>query len=355
MAENPNDQEKSEAPTERRLEKAFEEGSIQQPQDFYFVAAFVTLIAGVPLWIFLSTAIFDMHRRGFAAMLGLGAGFGIDVLGDLLQTLSLPLRAAALFFVALLAVGFAQQRFRLMARPLRASIGNILPSKGFARLFGVQGVTQSGMAALKVSVTTLTLGALLLLLLDSVFLRADIWTADSALALTIRATWPLALATGALLAAFALSDLLLKRLMTRRQLRMSRHDIKEEMKESEGNPEVKSRLRQLRRQRRGTSRKHPLKKADVLLTNPTHYAVAVVWQPGQGSAPMVIGKGAGLFARRLRLLAWAAGIPILREPALTRAIFRTTEIDAEIPQDLYTDVARVLIYVYRLRGKPLPA
>ena len=166
---------------------------------------------------------------------------------------------------------------------------------------------------------------------------------------------PLALATGVLLAAFALSDLLLKRLMTRRQLRMSRHDIKEEMKESEGNPEVKSRLRQLRRQRRGTSRKHPLKKADVLLTNPTHYAVAVVWQPGQGSAPMVIGKGAGLFARRLRLLAWAAGVPILREPALTRAIFRTTEIDAEVPEDLYTDVARVLIYVYRLRGKPLPA
>lgn len=355
MAETPNDQEKTEAPTERRLEKAFEEGSIQQPQDFYFVAAVVTLMAGKPLWVLLATAVLDMHRRGFAAMPGLGAGFGISVLDDLLQSVRLPLLAAALFFVTALAVGFAQQRFRLTARPLRATLGNLLPSKGLARLFGIQGLTQSGIAALKVSLATLTLGALLLPLLDAGFLRADIWTADSARALASRAAWLLALTTVALLATFALADLLLKRLMTRRQLRMSRHEIKEEMKESEGNPEVKSRLRQLRRQRRGTSRKHPLKTADVLLTNPTHFAVALVWQPGRGSAPMVIGKGAGLFARRLRLLAWAAGIPILREPALTRAIFRTTEIDAEVPENLYTDVARVLIYVYRLRGKPLPA
>lgn len=354
MAENPNDQEKTEAPTERRLEKAFEEGSIQQPQDFYFLAAVVAFLAGVPLWVFLASSIGDMHRRGFAALPGLGAGFGIDVLGDLLETVRLPLLGAALFFAMVLAVGFAQQRFRLTARPLRATLGNLLPSKGLARLFGAQGLTQSGLAALKVSVTILALGLLLLPLVNPGFLRADIWTADSALALAVRAAWPLALATVALLAAFALADLMVKRLMTRRQLRMSRHEIKEEMKESEGNPEIKSRLRQLRRQRRGTSRKHPLKTADVLLTNPTHYAVALVWQPGRGSAPMVIGKGAGLFARRLRLLAWAAGVPILREPALTRAIFRTTDIDAEVPETLYTDVARILIYVYRLRRKPLP-
>ena len=355
MAENPNDQEKTEAPTERRLEKAFEEGSIQQPQDFYFLAAVATLLAGLPLWLLLAGAVTEMHRRGFAAIPGLGAGFGVDVFVDLLEAVRLPLLGATVFFVVSLAVGFAQQRFRLAARPLRASFGNLLPTKGLARLFGAQGLAQSGMAALKVAVATSVLGLLLLPLLGPGFLRADIWTAASAGAFAARVAWPLALAAFALLAAFAFADLLVKRTMTRRQLRMSRHEIKEEMKESEGNPEVKSRLRQLRRQRRGTSRRHPLKTADVMLTNPTHYAVALVWQPGRGTAPMVIGKGAGLFARRLRLLAWAAGIPILREPALTRAIFRTTDVDAEVPQDLYTDVARVLIYVYRLRGRTLPA
>jgi flagellar biosynthetic protein FlhB len=354
MADSPSDQEKTEAPTERRLEKAFEEGSIQQPQDFYFLAATITALAAFPLWLLIMGAIGEMQRRGFAAMLGLGAGFGIDISADLREAMRLPLLAGGVFFLAALVVGLAQQRFRLTARPLRATLTNLLPSKGLARLFGAQGLTQSGAAAVKVALTAAVLGALLLPLLAPGFLRADIWTAHTAAALAWRAAVPVVLAVILLLTLFAIADLMLKRTMTRRQLRMTRQEMKEEMKETEGNPEVKSRLRQLRRQRRGTSRKHPLKTADVVLTNPTHYAVAMAWYPGSGRAPMVIGKGAGLFARRLRLLAWTAGIPIIREPALARSIFRTTDIDSEVPEALYADVARILIYVYRLRGKPLP-
>lgn len=354
MADSPSDQEKTEAPTERRLEKAFEEGSVQQLQDFYVLAAAVTLLAAIPLWLVVVGAVGEMHRRGFAALLGLGAGFGLDPGAELSATFRLPLLAASIFFVAALAVGFAQQRFRLTARPLRATLTNLLPSKGLARVFGVSGLAHSGASALKLTAALAALGALLLPLLGPGFLRADIWTGETAAALATRAALPFALAVLVLLALFSLADLLLKRTLTRRQLRMSRHEMKEELKETEGNPEVKARLRQLRRQRRGTSRKHPLKTADVVLTNPTHYAVALAWYPGGGRAPMVIGKGAGLFARRLRLLAWTAGIPILREPALARSIFRSTDIDAEVPEALYADVARILVYVYRLRGKSLP-
>lgn len=354
MADDPSDQEKTEAPTERRLEKAFEEGSIQQPQDFHALAAVVMLLAALPLWQVIVGTIGEMHRRGFAALLGLGAGFGLAPGADLGAVSRLPLLSISIFFVAALAVGFAQQRFRLTVRPLRATFANLLPSKGLTRVFGLSGLSHSGASALKLTAALALLGALLLPLLGPDFLRADIWTHETAVALAKHVAVPFAVAVLVLLALFSLADLLLKRTLTRRQLRMSRHEMKEEMKETEGNPEIKSRLRQLRRQRRGTSRKHPLKTADVVLTNPTHYAVALAWYPGGGRAPMVIGKGAGLFARRLRLLAWAAGIPILREPALTRSIFRTTDIDAEVPEALYADVARILVHIYRLHGKPLP-
>jgi flagellar biosynthetic protein FlhB len=121
------------------------------------------------------------------------------------------------------------------------------------------------------------------------------------------------------------------------------------MKDTEGRPEVKSKLAELRRKRRSTSTKHPLKTADVMITNPTHYAVALLYEPGRMAAPIVIAKGTGLVARRLRWLAWRAGIPIVQAPPIARRLFRDVDVDAPIPDDSFAEVAQILVRVYQMR------
>lgn len=142
------------------------------------------------------------------------------------------------------------------------------------------------------------------------------------------------------------------------QLRMSRQEVRDEHKQSEGRPEVKARIRNLQHQAANRRMMEKLPTADVVVTNPTHYAVALKYSPGNMRAPVVVAKGADLIALKLREIAGQHRIPILEAPPLARALFRSTELDAEIPVTLYAAVAQVLTYVYQLkvyRSGPRPA
>jgi flagellar biosynthetic protein FlhB len=134
-----------------------------------------------------------------------------------------------------------------------------------------------------------------------------------------------------------------------KKMRMSREDVKQENKESEGDPHVKGRIRQ---QQRAMSRRRmmaEIPKADVVVTNPTHYAVALAYRDGPGSAPRVVAKGAGLVAARVRAVALEHKIPMLGAPPLARALYHHVEIGHEIPVELYSAVAEVLAWVYQVR------
>jgi flagellar biosynthetic protein FlhB len=135
-----------------------------------------------------------------------------------------------------------------------------------------------------------------------------------------------------------------------RKLRMSTQQIRDEMKETEGKPEIKSRIRQLQRQLARSRMMSAVPKADVVITNPSHYAVALRYDLERGGAPTLLAKGSDLVAFRIREVAEANAVAVVRSPKLARAIFFTTEIDAEIPGGLYLAVAQVLAYVYHLRN-----
>lgn len=142
-------------------------------------------------------------------------------------------------------------------------------------------------------------------------------------------------------------------------LRMSREEIKEEMRESEGDPQIKARVRSQQREIARKRMMAAVPKADVIVTNPTHYAVALEYQEGKMRAPRIVAKGAGLIAQRIKEIGAEHAIPTLEAPPLARALFRHTEIGDEIPPALYTVVAQVLAYVYQLQrqrvvGGPLP-
>ncbi len=134
-----------------------------------------------------------------------------------------------------------------------------------------------------------------------------------------------------------------------RQLKMSKEEVLQENKETEGDPQVKARIRQLQRESARRRMMTEVPKADVIITNPTHYAVALRYQEGKMGAPQVVAKGAALLAQRIRELGEENRVPILESPPLARALYRHAELGQEIPAKLYTAVAEVLAYVYQLR------
>jgi flagellar biosynthetic protein FlhB len=354
VAEKDDSQEKTEEPTERRMERAFEEGSLMLPQDTYALGGWVALIATAPLWWFAISAMIARSRDVAAAI----TSRSIDapaLTAALLREVLTPLSAMLVsFLVVAIVIGLAQQRFRIQFRPLRASLENLSPMRGVGRIFGGKALVQTAFNAAKLAVTGLVFAAVLQSMLARYRTIGVGGSAREAGHLAFEAALllvPLALLT---LAGFALVDLLVKKFSNRAQLRMSRQELKEELKESEGRPELKSKLAELRRKRRTTSRKHPLKSADVMVVNPTHYAVALLYEPGRMSAPIVIAKGAGLVARRLRWLAWRESVPIMRVPPVARRLYREVAVDEAIPDDSFAEVAQILVQVYKVRRRGGP-
>jgi len=142
-----------------------------------------------------------------------------------------------------------------------------------------------------------------------------------------------------------------------KNLRMTRQEIREEMKESEGRPEVKAKIRRVQQEMARRRMMDQVPKADVVITNPTHYAVALVYTAGKMRAPRVVAKGADVLALAIRELARQHSIPLVEAPPLARALYRSTELEMEIPAQLYAAVAQVLTYIYQLRswrGGPQP-
>jgi flagellar biosynthetic protein FlhB len=147
----------------------------------------------------------------------------------------------------------------------------------------------------------------------------------------------------------AFMEYLFQRWRLQTQLRMSRQEVKEEMREQEGDPHIKGRLRQLRQKMARQRMMAEVPKADVVITNPTHFAVALRYRPEEMTAPRVVAKGAGFVAQRIREIARSNSIPILENKPLARVLYRQVEVGHEIPESLYRTVAEVLAYLMRLR------
>jgi flagellar biosynthetic protein FlhB len=153
--------------------------------------------------------------------------------------------------------------------------------------------------------------------------------------------------------AITLADVLYQRYEHIKQLRMSRQELKDEQRESEGDPLVKSRLRQLRMERARKRMMAEVPKADVVVTNPTHYAVALRYEQAEMSAPKVIAKGVDTVAQKIREIAAEHNIPVIENPPLARGLYASVEIDQEVPPEFYKAVAELIGYIYKLKRKRL--
>lgn len=286
----------------------------------------------------MTTRLADLALRGLLVILGVG------------------LTLAAVAIAANLALGGWNWTFK----PLAPKFSNINPLTGFARLFQWAHLGQ----ALKACLLALVLGVVgAMVLKDRVATYIGIMSAPLPAAIAYagqQLMGGLAL-LGIALALFAVIDVPLQYQLYLRRLRMSREEVKQEMKEIEGNLEIKAKIKAKMREMAKRRMLAAVPTADLVVMNPTHYAVALKYEEGQMAAPKVVAKGADLLAMKIRDLAKESKVPVLQSPMLARALYAHAELDREIPAALFAAVAQVLAYVYQLkasltmRGVPAPS
>jgi flagellar biosynthetic protein FlhB len=356
MAENSaNDEQRTEQPTEKRLRDARDRGQIPRSRELSM--ALVTL-AGAGCLI----AMRPFYASRFEELFADGLELDPAMLGDkelllraFLHAMTDGLGMLAPLFVAVTvaavagALGFGGWVFS--TEPLVPKLEKLDPLSGLKRVFGWNGLIELAKALAKFLLVAL-IAAVLLWNLAGDFFGLGRLPIEAALS---RGAYLCALSFVGLAAALLLIaaiDVPSQWWQFQRRMRMSRQELKDELKETEGNPEVRSRIRSAQQELATRRMMEEVRRADVVTTNPSHFAVALRYDAKRMRAPRVVAKGADLVALNIRNVARASGVPLFEHPLLARALYFTTAIGMEIPPRLYMAVAQVLTYVYQLRERP---
>lgn len=346
-------QERTEDPTPRRYEEARARGQVARSHD---VDSAVMLLAG---FLLLQSASGNAVHQMTALMRESFRRIAMpDLTPQMVYSQSVGLELATLQILAPLfgglvllgiAVNLTQTRFLLTAQPLQPDLSRINPLNGLKRLFSSRSLVELAKALLKATIISFVVyrGVIEHFPRMLALSRTDL---GSALAVIGEASVAIALRAGVALFLLAAVDYLYQRRQYLAAIMMTRDELREEMKHTEGRPEVRSRIRQLQRQLAQGRSLPKVRTADVVIVNPTHYAVAIQYQPAEMKAPKVVAKGKGLIAQQIRRIAGEARVPIVPNPPLAQALYRSVEIGREIPADLYQAVAEVLAFIYSLRG-----
>ena len=345
------DEEKTEEPTSRKLEKAREEGQVARSTEL--PAASVTIAALGMLYLTGDTLIhkmaeafvsgFNFDRKLVHSPNLLPAIFGHEVLESFILIAPLLLLTITIAIASSGATG----GFLFSTKALAPKASKLNPLNGFKRMFGTKALVELGKALLKFTLVT---GMVAWVLYDNVSTLNNIgkMAFEPAMAVAGQLLAKSALIMACALILIAAIDVPFQRWEFMKSMRMSIQDIKDEMKDMEGRPEVKAQIR--RRQREMANRRmiDNVKDADVVITNPEHFAVALSYDPNGDSAPVLLAKGTDEVAARIRAEAEKHGIEIFRAPPLARALYFTTDLDQPVPEDLYYAVAQVIAYVFNL-------
>jgi flagellar biosynthetic protein FlhB len=345
------DQEKTEEPTSRKLEKAREEGQVARSTEL--PAASVTIAALGMLYLTGDTLIhkmaeafvsgFNFDRKLVHSPNLLPAIFGHEVLESFILVAPLMLLTITIAIASSGATG----GFLFSTKAIAPKGSKLNPLNGLKRMFGTKALVELVKALLKFA---LVAGVVTWVLYDNVSTLNNIgkMAFEPAMAVAGELLAKSALIMACALILIAAIDVPFQRWEFMKSMRMSIQDIKDEMKDMEGRPEVKAQIR--RRQREMSNRRmiDNVKDADVVITNPEHFAVALSYDPNGDSAPVLLAKGTDEVAARIRAEAEKHGIEIFRAPPLARALYFTTDLDQPVPEDLYYAVAQVIAYVFNL-------
>lgn len=349
------DLDKSDPASPYKLEKAREKGSVAKSQDL----SFLIVLFGLTCIVFgMGDALakdlarllhatlqqVSMSSWDSSAVVGLLGAVAVGIV----KVLAPPL---AIVMMLTIAASVWQVGFTVSAEPLKPDFNRINPATGFKKLFSMRSVYDLGRSGVKMLVVVLLiLAAGGGVLREVVILPAR--DPSGVLAYLIHKTGVILAVLTAVLTLLAMVDMAYARWEFLKQMRMSKREVKDEHKQREGDPRIKSRLRELRMEwlKKGMALKR-VKDADVLVTNPTHYAVAIAYKRETMSAPRILAKGSGDMALRMRQLARQHGVLIVENRALARSLYRLTEPNDYLPEQHYSEVAKILVWVLAARAR----
>ena len=351
MADEDDSEDKTEDPTQKRLDQALERGDVVKSQELntWFVIAAATLVMStfsgsigtavlVPMRNLIANS-WMIHTDG-AGLLALARSLSFAVIA----AIGVPI---LMVMLAAIAGNMMQHRLVWSGEPLKPNFGKISPLAGAKRLFGKQAAANFAKGIFKL----VLLGTVMVMILWPERLRLESllhMDVSELLGVTISLTKHLMGSVVALLALVAIGDYLFQYRQWYERQKMSVQEMKEEFKQSEGDPHVKGRIRQIRQQRMKKRMMAAVPKASVIITNPTHYSVALAYDRSM-SAPICVAKGVDVLAFKIREIAKEHDIPIVENVPLARALYATVDIDKEIPVEHYHAVAEIIGYVMRLR------
>jgi flagellar biosynthesis protein FlhB len=357
MADDRDDSQRTEEPTQRRLDQAEEHGDIVKSTE---VSAFVVLL-GVTIAVSTfggSTAI------GFAQTFRVfldqpeqipvdGNGVMAIFHGAVMHVGALLFPVVAVMVAAALAGHLLQHRPVFSTDRLKPDFGKLSPAKGFKRMFGVDGLSNLAKGIVKIAIVGAAVWTAVWPMrdqIDGILTQSPMAVAADIGTLVIH----LLIAALAVLAVVAVLDYLLQRFRFLQRNRMSRQEVKEEFRQSEGDPAVKAKIKQIRAEKSRRRMMAAVPKATVVIMNPTHYAIALKYENGKTAAPVCVAKGVDALALRIRDVAEENDVPVVENPPLARALYAAIEIDEAVPPEHYKAVAQVIGYVMRLSGQLRP-
>jgi len=353
MAENQDGQEKSHDPTSKRMDDARKKGQVPRSRELNTMVLTMVGIAALMLmgdrfsrgmegqfrahFMLARQDIFDPHAL-------------IDHLASALQdALGMLLPFFGLMVVVALGASVALGGFNLSFEAMQPKFSKLDPIKGMKRIFGPKGLMELAKSLAKFMLVSLATVAVLWSWSDDILALSD---RDVTVALTegLRMIGWASLLIASTLILMALVDVPFQLWQHKKELKMTLQEVRDELKQTEGRPEVKGRIRQMQRELARRRMMQEVPKADVIVTNPTHYAVALRYDPETMVAPLVVAKGKDLIAATIRELGEEHKIPLIEAPVLARAIYFNTEINHNIPAGLFLAVAQLLAYVFQLRA-----
>jgi len=347
-------QERTEQATGRRREKAREQGQIPKSQELLGIMplwiVFLFLSFGGFMFTMLLTYLSTALKRGFEVSLT-DVSFISIFRADAVKIIILmaPLFVSSL--VAVMLVGFLQTGFLITTEPLTPDISRISPLKGIKKFFSLNIFVDAAKGLFKVLVLGLILYKLLRKETANFSLLTDMSIMNIAQFAFLEVK-KLILTSVIVLTIFAAADYGYQRWKYLRELRMTKQEVKEEHKEMEGDPRVKARIKSLQREMARKRMMQEVPKADVVITNPTHFAVALKYDPATMGAPAIKAKGANIIAEKIKEIAKAHGVPVFEDKLLARTLYKL-DLDQEIPEVFYKALAVILANVYKLKGRAM--
>ncbi|WP_346896937.1 flagellar biosynthesis protein FlhB [uncultured Roseibium sp.] len=354
MADDSDKDSKTEEPTEKKIQDAIEKGNIPTSKEAPVLASFLaTLLIGA----FIITADAGKLRSALMHLIDNAGGFNLGNGADAIllthalaiETMRFLAPIIGTLTLAGLAAAFLQNKPRIVAHRIKPDASRISLAKGWNRIFGMQGVVEFLKAAFKFStvsiVAFLQFKAGLPSLLNSMFTDPSALP-EIILQLSMKLVGGVCIVTILLVAV----DIVWSRFSWRKNLRMSKQEIKDEYKQMEGDPIVKARQRSLARDRARNRMMNAVPGATLVVANPTHFAVALRYDNEQSAAPVVVAKGQDLIALKIRQIAEENEIPVIEDRELARSLYANTEIDRMIPPEFYRAVAEIICYVYSRRA-----